>query len=91
MLHGQITGTTVRQQLRGGPRVFSCRTRTRDQVQCRTAVVTSALSEAVQQKCDDWLALETDPGRRKHAQTWFTSTAEATVQEAVSQRLVFGR
>lgn len=89
-LRGQISSThRQRHSPSNGFRVSVRRFGT-SKSRCRAVVVTSALSSALQQKCDDWLALEADSGRREAAQSWFASSQEAEVQEAVGQRLVFG-
>lgn len=90
MLRTQITGTNVRQHWCRVPDIFSCRICVRPVFQRRTVIAKSALSPALQQKCDAWLALEADASRREQAQNWFASTEEAALQEALGQRLIFG-
>lgn len=57
--------------------------------QLRASTIASALPPALQQKCDEWLALEDSSGREA-AQNLFTSSEAALLQDALGQRLVFG-
>ena len=89
-LRGQISSTQSRQRSLNNRSRVSVRTIDTSKSRCQAVVVASALSPALQQKCDDWLALEADSGRREAAQSWFASCQEAELQEAVGQRLIFG-
>ena len=87
--HSQISG-----RLRGG-RLWTRRhsvyhrASIRSPAQLRASAIASALPPALQQKCDEWLALEDSSGREA-AQNFFTSSEAATLQDALGQRLVFG-
>lgn len=87
---GQSTGRPCQQLFFGKQPVFSHARLRVTSVDRQTVTAKSGLSPALQQKCDNWLALEADNSQREAAQSWFSSNEENVLQEALGQRLTFG-
>ena len=90
MPHGQISGRPCQQRFFGKQSVFSHGRLRAYSTGRQTVTAKSGLSPALQQRCDDWLALEADNSRREAAQSWFDTNKEDVLQEALGQRLIFG-
>ncbi len=51
----------------------------------------SALSPSLQQRCDEWLALDTDSSTVSEANQAIDTDNEALLQDCLGQRLAFGQ